>query len=208
MDLSKWMGRPTSLATEQISDVEEDVPVNNLAESSSEGEQQDDEAGDIVDRVNLPSFSRISSQLDSLANDGGSPGGESGGGVQFLGSHDEASYQELPRVFVEIRPVDVSSDEEYRFLPGHFTVDRILQRSRRRGEYVYKIQLRSGEHDQVSSSVHARCVHISVSSPRLGESKVIHLGLIFTPSPILFHTEGHHFSTTFRALSYPLSVPI
>lgn len=215
MDLSKWMGKPSSLAIEQISDVEEDVPVNNLAESSSEARQQDDESRDIFDRVNLPTFSKMNSQVDLTAEDGGSPSVESGDGIdsgkddQVLGSNDEATYRELPSVFVEIRAMDASSGEEYEYLPGHFIVGRILQRIRRRGEDIYKIQLRSGEHDQVSISYprlpgpYQRSLPASRRIRRHRSCPVIYPLLRF-----YLRRKDNTFSTTFRTLVYHFSALI
>ena len=64
-----------------------------------------------------------------------------------------------------------SDVEEDKYLPGHFTVGRILQRTRRRGEDIYKIQLRSGEHDQVSISCPTPAWSISTHSPHVSANQ-------------------------------------
>ncbi|KKY14409.1 putative chromatin remodeling complex subunit [Phaeomoniella chlamydospora] len=148
MDLSKWMGRPTAQTLpekSEESDEEAPAPLNGDDDVESKGDSDTLAAAPKAQPSPVAAGSSAQSFRRSYTDEEEED--------SWFGSNK--SGQQVSRVSSEVRVVVESINplhaEEYKYLPGHFSVARILKKSTdNRFQDKYEIERESGEQDKVS----------------------------------------------------------
>lgn len=179
-DLSTWMGKPPE-SSKQLRKPEEDEEVHSdgsglekspNASPISEGSSSD---GDILHNEGdqpqpRPRRRRISPRESSSYDSDGllrkerrsgrNPGGHKGRLYESSSDDEESEAAAVaPRLqqslYIDVPKLSHEDKQDYEFLPGHFSVRKVLSKS---DEDRYLVQLDSGEVDLVSGSL--RSPHI------------------------------------------------
>ncbi len=139
MDISSWLGKP---------------PVNQKADQDAgkETASQGSRGSDIESAVSAPSVSSSGGDIQHIEENPIPMSGDGRGSpAEDLSSEDELVRSIVTRLqhnfYIDVPKLSEEEKEEYEHLPGHFSVQKVLEKLK--GD-KYLVRLKSDEQDLVS----------------------------------------------------------